>query len=265
MIKTATLLALMACTAFATVDNHAEINKGIEAKNDQRTFLAIISNEMSQNKYPTQSGLKTKTTHMPKVYLEYIGSEHFGFSLSHKMNLSNTRYEDHLEGDVSSSYNAQELGLFGKYAGQVWSTVTGIRGKTTQYKLHAAGQEVDADLGGFSLTLFSDNAFKVNPCFSVLAGAFVSKNPRNNMAAGFDLGTAIKLSSGSPLSVIPMIHYERSTNRKDSSLKLDTKSASLKVAYDLTKDVSLFGKPYISHNKTFGSQKGFLVGVSAKL
>lgn len=263
MIKTATLLALMACTAFANVDNHAEINKGIEAKNDQRTFLAIISNEMSQNKYLAESGLKTKTTHMPKVYLEYIGSEHFGFSLSQKMNLEKTRYKDSIDGDVSKSFNAQEVGLFGKYAGQVWSTATGLRGKRTDSKFYSEEEKVD--LGGFSMTLFSDNAFKVNPCFSVLANAFVSKNPRNNMTAGFDLGTAIKLSYGSPLSVTPMIHYEHSRNTKDSSLKLDTKSASLKVAYDLTKDVSLFGKPYISHNKTFGSQKGLLVGISAKM
>ena len=263
MIKTATLLALMACTAFATVDNHAEINKGIEAKNDQRTFLAIISNEMSQEKYPTQSGLKTQITHMPKVYLEYIGHDAFGFSLSHKMNLGKTRYKDSIDGDVSKSFNAQEVSLFGKYAGQVWSTATGLRGKRTDSKFYSEEEKVD--LGGFSMTLFSDNAFKVNPCFSVLANAFVSKNPLDNVLVGFDLGTTMKLSSGSPLSVIPMIHYERSTNRKDSSLKLDTKSASLKVAYDLTKDVSLFGKPYISHNKTFGSQKGLLVGISAKM
>ena len=263
MIKTATLLALMVCTAFATVDNHAEINKGIEAKNDHRNFVATISNEMSQNKYPTQSGIKTKTNHMPKVYLEYIGNDAFGFSLSHKMNTSKTRYEDHRDGDLSTSFNAQEVGLFGKYAGQVWSTATGLRGKRTDSKFYLEEEKVD--LGGFSMTLFSDNAFKVNPCFSVLSNAFVSKNPRNNIAAGFDLGTAIKLSSGSPLSVTPMIHYEHSRNTKDSSLKLDTKSASLKVAYDLTKDVSLFGKPYISHNKTFGSQKGLLVGISAKM
>ena len=156
------------------------------------------------------------------------------------------------------------MGVFGKYAGQVWSTVTGIRAGIINSKGYVSGKE-EIDLGGFSMTLFSDNAFKVNPCFSVLANAFVSKNPLDNVLVGFDLGTTMKLSSGSPLSVIPMIHYERSTNRKDSSLKLDTKSASLKVAYDLTKDVSLFGKPYISHNKTFGSQKGLLVGISAKM
>lgn len=264
MIKTATLLALMACTAFATVDNHAEINKGIEAKNDQRTFLAIISNEMSQEKYPTQSGLKTQITHMPKVYLEYIGHDAFGFSLSHKMNPSKTEYKDHSNGDFSKSYNAQELGLFGKYAGQVWSTVTGIRAGIINSKGYVSGKE-EIDLGGFSMTLFSDNAFKVNPCFSVLANAFVSKNPRNNMTAGFDLGTTMKLSSGSPLSVTPMIHYAHSRNTKYSSLKFDTKSASLKVAYDLTKDVSLFVKPNISHQKTVGSQKGLLVGISAKM
>ena len=263
MIKTATLLALMAATAFANVDNHAEINKGIEAKNDQRTFLAIISNEMSQEKYPTQSGLKTQITHMPKVYLEYIGHDAFGFSLSHKMNPSKTEYKDHSNGDFSKSYNAQELGLFGKYAGQVWSTATGLRGKITNSKIHMAGEE--ADLGGFSMTLFSDNAFKVNPCFSVLANAFVSKNPLDNVLVGFDLGTTMKLSSGSPLSVTPMIHYEHSRNTKYSSLKFDTKSASLKVAYDLTKDVSLFVKPNISHQKTVGSQKGLLVGISAKM
>ena len=263
MIKTATLLALMACTAFATVDNHAEINKGIEAKNDHRNFVATISNEMSQEKYPTQSGLKTQITHMPKVYLEYIGHDFFGFSLSHKMNPSKTEYKDHSNGDFSKSYNAQELGLFGKYAGQVWSTATGLRGKITNSKIHMAGEE--ADLGGFSLTLFSDNAFKVNPCFSVLANAFVSKNPLDNVRVGFDLGTTMKLSSGSPLSVTPMIHYEHSRNTKYSSLRFDTKSASLKVAYDLTKDVSLFVKPNISHQKTVGSQKGLLVGISAKM
>ena len=75
MIKTATLLALMASTVFATVDNYPPINKGIEAKNDHRNFQVTISNEMSQNKYASQSGLKTKTTHMPKVYLEYIGHD----------------------------------------------------------------------------------------------------------------------------------------------------------------------------------------------
>lgn len=155
------------------------------------------------------------------------------------------------------------MGLFGKYAGQVWSTATGLRGKIANSKSHLAGKETD--IGGFSLTLFSDNAFKVNPCFSVLANAFVSKNPRNNMTVGFDLGTAIKLSYGSPLSVIPMIHYEHSETTKNASLKLDTKSASLKVAYDLTKDVSLFVRPKISHNKTVGSEKGLLVGISAKM
>ena len=263
MIKTATLLALMACTAFATVDNHAEINKGIEAKNDHRNFVATISNEMSQNKYPTQSGIKTKTNHMPKVYLEYIGHDAFGFSLSHKMNLEK-KIQSQRSGDKRFSFNKQEVGVFGKYAGQVWSTVTGIRAGIINSKGYVSGKE-EIDLGGFSMTLFSDNAFKVNPCFSVLANAFVSKNPLDNVLVGFDLGTTMKLSSGSPLSVIPMIHYERSTNWKDSSLKLDTKSASLKVAYDLTKDVSLFGKPYISHNKTFGSQKGLLVGISAKM
>lgn len=263
MIKTATLLALMACTAFANVDNHAEIKKGIEAKNDHRNFVATISNEMSQNKYPTQSGIKTKTNHMPKVYLEYIGHDAFGFSLSHKMNLEK-KIQSQRSGDKRFSFNKQEVGVFGKYAGQVWSTVTGIRAGIINSKGYVSGKE-EIDLGGFSMTLFSDNAFKVNPCFSVLANAFVSKNPLDNVLVGFDLGTTMKLSSGSPLSVIPMIHYERSTNRKDSSLKLDTKSASLKVAYDLTKDVSLFGKPYISHNKTFGSQKGLLVGISAKM
>ena len=262
MIKTATLLALMACTAFSNVDNHAEINKGIEAKKDHRNFQVTISNEMSQGKYAAQSGLKTKTTHMPKVYLEYIGHDAFGFSLSHKMNPSKTRFEDHREGDLSTSFNAQEVGLFGKYAGQVWSTATGLRGRRTNSKSYLEGEKVDLD--GFSLSVFSENAFKVNPCFSVLANASISKNSHQNIDADFDFGAAIKLSSDSPLSVTPMIHYEYGTNM-NTPTKSYKKSASLKVNYNLPKDVSLFVKPTISQKKTVGLEKGLLVGISAKM
>jgi hypothetical protein len=262
MIKTATLLALMAATVFANVDNYAAINKGIEAKKDHRNFQVTISNEMSQNKYAAQSGIKTKTTHMPKVYLEYIGHDNFGFSFSHKMNPKKTRFDDHKDGDKSVSFNAQEFGLFGKYARQVWSTHTGLKGKITNSESHLAGQETDNS--GFSLTLFSDNNFKVNPCFSVLANASISKNSHQNIDTNFDFGTSIKLSSGSPLSLMPMIHYEYSEKTK-ASLKSHKKSVSLKVAYDLTKDVSLFVKPNISYKKTYGTEKGLLVGISAKM